>query len=216
MRASYRLWGGSRKRSPFGNIPHMLAQWDWTGIIGGLVSFLVVLFVQRSQRIYQSRGTTVSTIAFAALVAYVWAPFGFPNSDWSRAPLGSDVIRLIPFMDFDPALLQTQWLLVQVSMGASTFLLATLALYGDARRAAFAVIGIMAVGLEISQGFSNYFSSPVPPYRIDVHDIMARAAGALAIYLALKVVAALWRLWITPTLRKGRFLSFIDGVTRRI
>jgi hypothetical protein len=49
-----------------------------------------------------------------------------------------------------------------------------------------------------------------------VHDIMARAVGALAIYLALKVVAALWRLWITPTLRKGSLLSFIDGVTRRI
>jgi hypothetical protein len=194
----------------------MLAQWDWTGIIGGAVSFLVVLFVQRSQRIYQSRGTTVSTIAFAALVAYVWAPFGFPNSDWSRAPLGSDVIRLIPFADFDPNLLQTQWLMVQLSMGAATFFLATLALYGDARRAAFAIIGIMAVGLEISQGFANYFSSPVPPYRIDVHDIMARAAGALAIYFVLKVAAAIWRLGVNPTLRKGSLLGFIDGVTRRI
>ncbi len=194
----------------------MLAQWDWTGIIGGLISFLVVLFVQQSQRIYRSRGTTVSTIAFAALVAYVWAPFGFPNSDWSRAPLGSDVIRLIPFVNFDPALLQTQWLLMQVSMGASTFLLATLALYGDARRAAFAVIGIMAVGLEVSQGFSNYFSSPVPPYRIDVHDIMARAAGALAIYFVLKVAAAIWRVRVNPSLRKSSFFGFIDGVTRRI
>jgi glycopeptide antibiotics resistance protein len=194
----------------------MLAQWDWTGIVGGLISFLVVLFVQQSQRIYRSRGTTVSTIAFAALVAYIWAPFGFPNSDWSRAPLGSDVIRLIPFADFDPALLQTRWLLVQLGMGASTFLLATLALYGDARRAAFAVIGIMAVGLEISQGFANYFSSPVPPYRIDVHDIMARAAGALAIYFVLKVAAAIWRVRVNPTLRKGSLLGFIDGVTRRI
>jgi glycopeptide antibiotics resistance protein len=194
----------------------MLAQWDWTGIIGGLVSFLVVLFVQQSQRIYRSRGTTVSTIAFAALVAYVWAPFGFPNSDWSRAPLGSDVIRLIPFADFDPNLLQTAWLVMQLGMGASTFLLATLALYGDARRAAFAVIGIMAVGIEISQGFSNYLSSPVPPYRIDVHDIMARAAGALAIYFVLKVAAAIWRVRVNPTLRKGSLLGFIDGVTRRI
>ena len=194
----------------------MLAQWDWTGIIGGLISFLVVLFVQRSQRIYRSRGTTVSTIAFAALVAYVWAPFGFPNSDWSRAPLGSDVIRLIPFVNFDPALLQTQWLLVQVSMGASTFLLATLALYGDARRAAFAVIGIMALGLEISQALTNFFSSPVPPYRVDVHDIMARAAGALVAYIALKVIAAMWRLRVSPTLSKRGIIGFIDGVTRRI
>ena len=194
----------------------MLAQWDWTGIIGGLISFLVVLFVQQSQRIYRSRGTTVSTIAFAALVAYVWAPFGFPNSDWSRAPLGSDVIRLIPFVNFDPALLQTQWLLVQVSMGASTFLLATLALYGDARRAAFAVIGIMALGLEISQALTNFFSSPVPPYRVDVHDIMARAAGALGAYVALKVIAAMWRLRVSPTLSKRGIIGFVDGVTRRI
>lgn len=194
----------------------MLAQLDWTGIIGGLISFLVVLFVQQSQRIYRSRGTTVSTIAFAALVAYVWAPFGFPNSDWSRAPLGSDVIRLIPFVDFDPALRQTWWLVMQLAMGASTFLLATLALYGDARRAAFAVIGIMALGLEISQGFANYFSSPVPPYRIDVHDIMARAAGALAIYFVLKVTAAIWRVRVSPTPRKSSLFGFIDGVTRRI
>jgi glycopeptide antibiotics resistance protein len=194
----------------------MLAQWDWTGIIGGLISVLVVLFVQQSQRIYRSRGTTVSTIAFAALVAYVWAPFGFPNSDWSRAPLGSDVIRLIPFADFDPALLQTGWLVMQLAMGASTFLLATLALYGDARRAAFAVIGIMALGLEVSQGFANYFSSPVPPYRIDVHDIMARAAGALAIYFVLKVAAAIWRVRSSPTPRKSSLFGFIDGVTRRI
>jgi len=194
----------------------MLAQWDWTGIVGGLISFLVVLFVQQSQRIYQSRGTTVSTIAFAALVAYVWAPFGFPNSDWSRAPLGSDVIRLIPFVNFDPALLQTQWLLVQVSMGASTFLLATLALYGDAKRAAFAVIGIMALGLEISQAFSNYFSSPVPPYRVDVHDVLARAAGALATYVLLKILGAVWRLAVRPSFAKSGLIGFIDGVTRRI
>jgi glycopeptide antibiotics resistance protein len=194
----------------------MFAQWDWNGVFGGLISFLVVLLIQRSQRVYRSRGTTVSTIAFAVLVAYVWAPIGFPNSDWSRAPLGSDVIRLIPLVNFDPALLQTQWLLVQVSMGAATFLLATLALYGDARRAAFAVIGIMAVGLEISQAFSNYFSSPVPPYRVDVHDIMARAAGALAAYLALKVIAAIWRHSVRPSFTKRGIVGFIDGVTRRI
>ncbi|NBP83334.1 hypothetical protein EBU60_05675 [bacterium] len=194
----------------------MLAQWDWTGIIGGLVSFFVVLFVQRSQRIYRSRGTMVSTIAFAALVAYVWAPFGFPNSDWSRAPLGTDVIRLIPFVNFDPALLQTQWLLVQVGMGAATFFLATLALYGDARRAAFAVIGIMAVGLEISQGLSNYFSNPVPPYRVDVHDVLARAAGALATYVLLKILGAVWRLLVRPSFAKSGIIGFIDGVTRRI
>ena len=194
----------------------MLAQWDWNGVFGGLVSFLVVLYVQRSQRIRQSRGTTVSMIAFAALVAYVWAPIGFPNSDWSRAPLGSDVVRLIPFVNFDPALLQTQWLLVQLGMGAATFLLATLALYGDARRAAFVVIGIMAVGLEISQGLSNLFSNVVPPYRVDVHDVLARSAGALAAYFLLKILGAVWRLAVRPSFAKRGIIGFIDGVTRRI
>jgi len=52
----------------------MLTGWDWTGVFGGLISFAVVLYVQRAQRIRQSRGTTVSLIAFAGLVAYVWAP----------------------------------------------------------------------------------------------------------------------------------------------
>jgi hypothetical protein len=194
----------------------MLAQWDWTGLLGGLISFAVVLYVQRTQRIRKSRGTTVSMIAFAGLVAYVWAPIGFPNSDWSRAPLGTDVIRLIPIVNFDPGLLQTQWLLVQVGMGAATFFLATLALYGDARRAAFAVIGIMAVGLEISQALSNYFSNPVPPYRVDVHDVLARAAGALATYVLLKVLGAAWRVWVRPSFAKSGIAGFIDGVTRRI
>lgn len=194
----------------------MLAGWDWTGVFGGLISFAVVLYVQRTQRIRQSHGTTVSMIAFAGLVAYVWAPIGFPNSDWSRAPLGSDVIRLVPFVNFDPALLQTQWLLVQVGMGAATFLLATFALYGDARRAAFAVIGIMAVGLEISQALSNYFSSLVPPYRVDIHDVLARATGAFAALLVLKLLGAVWRLSVRPSFAKSGIIGFIDGVTRRI
>lgn len=191
-------------------------QWDWTGLFGGAVSLLVVLYVQRGQRIRSSRGTIISTIAFAALVAYVWAPIGFPNSDWSRAPIGSEVIRLIPYANFDPALLRTQWLLVQMGMGAATFLLATFALFGDARRAAYAVLGIMAVGLEISQALSNYFSSPVPPYRVDVHDVLARAAGAALAYLLLKALAAAWRVLVRPSFTQRGLLGFIDAVTRRI
>lgn len=194
----------------------MQAQWDWNGIFGGLISFLVVLYVQRAQRVRPSRGTKVSMIAFAVLVAYVWAPVGFPNSTWSRAPIGTDVVRLIPVVNFDPALLQTPWLLAQLSMGASTFLLATLALYGDARRAAFAVIGIMAVGLEISQALANHFSNPVPPYRIDAHDILARAAGALGAFVVLKIIGALWRLAVRPSFERPGIFGFIDGVTRRI
>jgi hypothetical protein len=45
---------------------------------------------------------------------------------------------------------------------------------------------------------------------------MARAAGALAIYLVLKVAAAIWRVRVNPALRKSSLFGFIDGVTRRI
>ena len=119
---------------------------DWIGILGGLTSLLVVFYLQGHQRIIKSRGTQISTIAFALLVAYIWAPFGFPNSEWARAPLGTDVVRIIPFIQFDPALLKTAWLPMQILIGGTTYFLAALALYGDARRALFAVIGIMAIG----------------------------------------------------------------------
>ena len=58
---------------------------DWNGIFGGLISFYVVFYVQQQQRLMRTRGTQLSAIAFAALVAYIWAPFGFPNSEWARA-----------------------------------------------------------------------------------------------------------------------------------
>ena len=189
---------------------------DWTGILGGLTSFLVVFYVQGQQRINKSRGTQISTIAFAALVAYIWAPFGFPNSEWARAPLGTDVIRLIPLVQFDPALLKTAWLPMQILIGGATYLLATLVLYGDARRALIAVIGIMAVGLEVSQAAANALSGLIPPYRVDIHDILTRALGAFIAYLLMKVVAAAWRWRVGVRSRQYGILGFIDSVARRI
>ena len=189
---------------------------DWTGIFGGLTSFLVVFYVQSQQRIIKSRGTQVSTIAFAVLVAYIWAPFGFPNSEWARAPLGTDVIRLIPLVQFDPALLSTAWLPMQVLIGGTTYFLATLALYGDARRALIAVIGIMAIGLEVSQAAANLLSGLVPPYRVDIHDILTRALGALGAFLLMKGVATVWRWRVGVRSRQYGILGFIDSVARRI
>jgi glycopeptide antibiotics resistance protein len=74
----------------------------------------------------------------------------------------------------------------------------------------------MAVGLEISQALSNYFSNVVPPYRVDIHDVLARATGALAAYLLLKLLGAIWRLSVRPSFAKSGIIGFIDGVTRRI
>ena len=189
---------------------------DWTGILGGLTSFLVIFYVQGQQRVIKSRGTQISTIAFALLVAYIWAPFGFPNSEWARAPLGTDVVRLIPFIQFDPALLKTAWLPMQILIGGTTYFLATLALYGDARRALIAVIGIMAIGLEVSQSAANLLSGLIPPYRVDIHDILTRALGALGAFLLMKGVATVWRWRVGVRSRQYGILGFIDSVARRI
>jgi hypothetical protein len=56
----------------------------------------------------------------------------------------------------------------------------------------------------------------VPPYRVDVHDVLARAAGALATYVLLKILGAVWRLLVRPSFAKSGIIGFIDGVTRRI
>ena len=189
---------------------------DWIGILGGLTSFLVVFYVQGWQRIIKSRGTQISTIAFALLVAYIWAPFGFPNSEWARAPLGTDAIRLIPLVQFDSALLQTAWLPMQILIGGTTYFLATLALYGDARRALIAVIGIMALGLEVSQAAANLLSGLVPPYRVDIHDILTRGLGAFFAFLLMKGVATVWRWRVGLRSRQYGILGFIDSVARRI
>ena len=189
---------------------------DWTGILGGLTSFLVVFYVQGRQRIIKSRGTQISTIAFALLVAYIWAPFGFPNSEWARAPLGTDVIRLIPLVQFDSALLQTAWLPMQILIGGTTYFLATLALYGDARRALIAVIGIMALGLEVSQAAANLLSGLIPPYRVDIHDILTRGLGAFFAFLLMKGAATVWRWRVGVRSRQYGIIGFIDSVVRRI
>jgi hypothetical protein len=189
---------------------------DWMGIFGGLTSFLVIVYVQRYQRIIKSRGTQLSTIAFAVLVAYIWAPIGFPNSEWARAPLGTDVVRLIPFIQFDPALLKTAWLPMQILIGGATYFLAALALYGDARRALIAVIGIMAFGLEISQAATNVLSGPIPPFRVDIHDILTRGLGAFFAFLLMKGVSTVWRWRIGVRSRQYGILGFIDSVARRI
>jgi hypothetical protein len=189
---------------------------DWMGIFGGLTSFLVIVYVQRQQRIIKSRGTQLSNIAFAILVTYIWAPIGFPNSEWARAPLGTDVIRLIPFIQFDPALLKTAWLPMQILIGGATYFLAALALYGDARRALIAVLGIMALGLEISQAATNVLSGPIPPFRVDIHDILSRGLGAFFAFLLMKGVATVWRWRVGVRSRQYGIRGFIDSVARRI
>ena len=90
-----------------------------------------------------------------------------------------------------------------------------LALYGDARRALFAVVGIMAVGLELSQAGANLLGNVTPPYRVDVHDVLTRAIGATLVYAAMKVFGAIWRGRIPVRLGVHGMLGFIDSLARR-
>lgn len=189
---------------------------DFSGIPGGILALATIVYVQSQQRLLKNWYTQSATVAFAVLVAYIWAPFGFPNSDWSRAPIGSDVIRLIPGLQFDPNLLNTNWLPIQVAIGASTYFLALIALFGDARRANIAVIVLMGNGLELSQALSNILVSPIPPYRIDIHDVLVRSLGALVTYAGFSFIAALYR-WKVPA-RGQRYglAGFVDALIRRI
>jgi hypothetical protein len=189
---------------------------DLSGLLGGISAVLAIAYIQNRQGILKNRYTQITTVAFAFLITYIWAPFGFPNSDWSRAPIGSDVIRLIPGLQFDPNLLNSNWLPMQVAIGASTYFLALIALFGDARRANLVVIIIMGIGLELSQALSNILVSPIPPYRIDVHDVLIRSLGALMTYAGFSFIAALYR-WKVPA-RGQRYglTSFVDALIRRI
>jgi len=189
---------------------------DVSGLIAGISGIVSIVYIQGRQGILKNWYTQTATVAFAFLVAYIWAPFGFPNSEWSRAPIGSDVVRLIPALQFDPNLLNTNWLPAQVAIGASTYFLALIALFGDARRASIAVIILMGVGLELSQVLTNALVSPIPPYRIDIHDVFARSLGALVTYASFSIVAALYR-WKVPA-RGQRYGSagFVDALIRRI
>ena len=189
---------------------------DFSGIPGGIWALATIVYVQSQQRLLKNWYTQSATVAFAVLVAYIWAPFGFPNSDWSRAPIGSDVIRLIPGLQFDPNLLNTNWLPIQVAIGASTYFLALIALFGDARRANIAVIVLMGIGLELSQALSNILVSPIPPYRIDIHDVLVRSLGALVTYAGFSFIAALYR-WKVPA-RGQRYglAGFVDALIRRV
>ena len=85
------------------------------------------------------------------------------------------------------------------------------------------VIVILALGIEVSQAISTLVLGTIPPYRVDIHDILARSSGVLAVYIVASIIAGLYRwLWPirwTPKMVPGRpesFLAFLDTLIRRI
>jgi hypothetical protein len=207
-------------------MPRMNVSFDGfepSGVLAAIFALLSVLYVQRRQGISANRFSQGATVVYALFIGYIFAPFGFPNSEWSRAPLGTDVVRLIPVVNFDPALLETNWLPMQLLMGGVAYALCLVALYGDAMRANFVVIVILALGIEVSQAISNLVLNMIPPYRVDIHDILARSAGVLIVWVVASISAGLYRwLWPirwTPKMIPGRpesLLAFLDTLIRRI
>jgi len=107
--------------------------------------------------------------------------------DYKRAELGSDVVRLIPLVQFDAGLLATQWLPEQITMAAVDFLLLAIALPLSLRQVALWTVLIFGVGLEVNQAWAN-MSGITPPFRIDIHDLAARAVGIGLAALALRAL----------------------------
>ncbi len=103
---------------------------------------------------------------------------GLATAPYAHAPLGSEVLRLIPIVQFDPSLLQTSWLPDQFLLGWLDLLVAAFAFPDRMRNAVIATVVFVGFGLELNQASVNA-SGIIPQYRIDIHDVLARSAGAL-------------------------------------
>ncbi|MEI6156530.1 MAG: arginine deiminase-related protein [bacterium] len=157
-------------------------------------------------------GTTFATVVMLLLVAHPrFAPYRrqlpyriaalaflivvelFSNNavitNYQRADLGTDVVRLIPILQFDPNLLTTSWLPDQISMGALDLLLLSVILSANLRVAALWSVLAFGVGIEVNQAWAN-MSGITPPFRIDIHDVAVRSVGIAVAALALRSLRA--------------------------
>ena len=101
------------------------------------------------------------------------------NTEYASVPLGGEVLRLIPLVQFDPSLLQTSWLPDQFFLGWVNLLVAAFAFPDRLRNAVIATVVFSGIGLELNQAGVNA-SGILPQYRIDIHDVLVRSAGAIA------------------------------------
>ena len=106
-------------------------------------------------------------------------------ADYKRVALGTDVVRLIPILQFDSNLLTTTWLPDQLSMAAVDFLLLTIIFPINLRQLALWAVLVFGIGIEVNQAWAN-MSGITPPFRIDIHDAMVRSAGIALAAVALR------------------------------
>ena len=156
------------------------------GWVGTTIAAVVMLILAAHPRFAPNRRKLPYRIAAAAFL--LWVQLVANNSvitDYKRAEFGTDVVRLIPILQFDPNLLTTSWLPDQISMGAIDLLLLSVVLSINLRVAAFWSVLAFGVGIEVNQAWAN-MSGITPPFRIDIHDVAARALGIALAALALR------------------------------
>lgn len=146
----------------------------WIGTTAAIVITLLIASLPQLAATRSRPATRFIALAFLLYILLIANSTSF--HDYKRALPGDDVVRLIPLVQFDPSLLQTEWLPDQITIGALVYLLAVLIAPPTFRRIALWTIVIFGVGTELNQAWANV-SGITPPFRIDIHDAGARSAG---------------------------------------
>ena len=118
----------------------------------------------------------VRIAAAVGLAAVLLLTNSFSVIGYTRAAAGEKVIRLIPLLQFDSALLTTTWIPDQLMIGATSMLFMSVIFSRNLRNAFWTTFVLFGVGIESNQALAN-MSGITPPFRIDIHDVAMRTAG---------------------------------------
>ena len=156
------------------------------GWIGSTIVAAVLLLLAAHPRLAPYRRELPYRVAALALLLLVQLTANNTGgADYKRTELGTEVVRLIPLLQFDANLLTTTWLPDQLSMAAVDFLLLTIIFPLNIRQLALWAALFFGVGIEVNQAWAN-MSGITPPFRIDIHDVMVRTAGIALAAVALR------------------------------
>lgn len=158
------------------------------GWIGTAALAVVILLLAAHPRLASYRRDR--TFRIAAIVFLLFVQLVANSSvavDYKRAELGTDVVRLIPLVQFDANLLTTSWLPEQITMAAVDLLLLAIILPLSLRQVALWSTLIFGIGIEANQAWAN-MSGITPSFRIDIHDVAARAVGIGLAAIALRAL----------------------------
>ncbi len=150
----------------------MLSVWMVLVPIAALLIPFVVL--PRFVTLRDRQGVRIAAAGGLMVVLYVTNAFSVTG--YTRAAVGGEVIRLIPLLQFDSALLTTTWIPDQLLIGVTSMLFMSVVFSRNLRNASLYTLILIGVGIESNQALAN-MSGITPPFRIDIHDVAMRAAG---------------------------------------